>query len=288
MRRSLLTPLLLLLTGSLAQCGCTTVDVRLADFISPDRGPRTASLPRGYTVHDFVIHRGDRLIGMTHAHHPDSRSFVVFCGGDVFHRSIEGGEALEALALGADVFLFDYPGYGDSTGLPTAALILDTALAVYDYAAGLATSAGKKRVVYGFSLGGLVAAHVARDRHVDGLVLEATSASAAAWARTQIPWLVRPLVTPRIEPGLAAIDAVDALRSFRGKVLVLSSRADTQAPAALSTQIERELREAGVNVRLVQFPRAAHGTIDRTPEFAPVLRHFLNRLEEPQWALAPL
>ena len=43
------------------------------------------------------------------------------------------GDALEALARGADVLLFDYPGYGDSTGTPTAALILESALAVYDW-----------------------------------------------------------------------------------------------------------------------------------------------------------
>jgi pimeloyl-ACP methyl ester carboxylesterase len=254
--------------------------------MSADRGSRTASLPLGYTVRDVVIHRGTRLIGITHAHSPHSDSVVLFCGGDTFHRSIEGGEALEALALDADVVLFDYPGYGDSTGSPSTALILDTALAAYDYAMGLQTSAGRKRVVYGFSLGGLVAAHVARDRQVDGVVLEATSPNVASWARSQVPWLARPLVTPRIEPALGAIDAVAALRGFRGKVLVLASRTDQQAPAALSVQMERQLRQAGVNVRLVEFPRAAHGGIDRTSGFSPVLRHFLNRLQEPQWVSA--
>lgn len=270
-----------LLGCCIAQCGCVTVDVRLSDFMSPDRGPRTASLPKGYAVQDLVIQRGDRLIGLTQAHHPDSRFVVVFCGGDVFHRSIEGGEALEGLALGADVILFDYPGYGDSTGSPTPAAILDTALAVFDYASKLATSAGKKRVLYGFSLGGLVAAQVARDRQVDGLVLEATSRNAQSWARSQIPWFARPLVVARVESALAGIDSVQALARFGGHVLVLTGKADRQAPAKLSFQIDRQLREAGVNVRLVEFPNARHGEIVQTAEFAPALRAFLDRLREP-------
>jgi pimeloyl-ACP methyl ester carboxylesterase len=212
---------------------------------------------------------------------------VLYCGGDGFHRSIEGGEALEALALGTDVVLFDYPGYGESTGSPGASALLDTALAVYDYVGALETSAGKKQVVYGFSLGGLVAAQVARDRPVDGVVLEASAPDAERWARSQIPWIVRPFVVPRAEPGLASMDSVSALAQFRGPVLLLASKTDQQTPVALSSHMERKLRTEGVSVQLLQIKRARHGEIAHTPEFRPVLRHFLDRLQEgPQWAFA--
>ena len=206
MNRLRLRSFAVLLGIALTPCGCVTVDVGLANLMSADRAPRSAVLAKGYAVQDLVIHRGDRLIGITHAHHPQSQAIIVFCGGDYFHRSIEGGEALEALARNADVVLFDYPGYGESTGTPTAAVILENALAVYDYAVALETAAGKKRVLYGFSLGGMVAAQIAGRRPVDGLILEATAPSAEAWARSQIPWYAKPLVQPRIEPGLASID----------------------------------------------------------------------------------
>lgn len=284
MQRLSIIRLIAVLSGCLLQCTCATVDVRLADFMSPDRSPRSAVLPQGYAVQDLIIHRGDRLIGITHAHHPQSRSVVVFCGGDVFHRSLEGGPALEALALGADVILFDYPGYGETTGAPTPGAILDTALAVYDYTSALETSAGKKRVLYGFSLGGLVAAQVARERPADGLVLEASAVNVESWARSQIPWIARPLIAPRVEPGLAGIDSVRALTRFSGSVLVLASPADRQAPAKLSVDIERGLRAAGVRVQLVQFPRARHGDINRSAQFAPVLRGFLDSLQESSWS----
>jgi pimeloyl-ACP methyl ester carboxylesterase len=277
-----LTPVVVLLAIALTQCGCVSVDVGLANFMSPDRAPRTATLARGYAVQDLVIHRGDRLIGITHAHHPQSQAVIVFCGGDTFHRSIDGGEALETLARNADVMLFDYPGYGDSTGAPTAAVIVENALAVYDYAVALETSAGKKRVLYGFSLGGMVAAQIARDRPADGLVLEATSPSVEAWARSQIPWYAKPLVRPRIEPALASVDTLVALRYFEGDVLILAGRSDRQAPATLSVSIDRELQRAGVRSQLVQFPNAQHGSIARTPEFGPALAAFLDRVRAPQ------
>jgi uncharacterized protein len=279
-QRSRFAPPALLVGLVLTQCGCVSVDVRLSHFISPDRGPRTAALARGYAVQDLVIHRGDRLIGITHAHHPQSRAIVVFCGGNDFHRSIEGGEALEALARDADVLLFDYPGHGQSTGAPAAAVILETALAVYDYATSLETSAGKKRVLYGFSLGGMVAAQVARNRGVDGLILEASAPNAESWARSQIPWYAKPLVTPRIEPELAAVDTPAALRHFHGQVLVLTSKADRQAPAGLSARMHRQLQRAGVHTQLVQFKRARHGDIPYAPEFSSVVHGFIGRLKE--------
>jgi pimeloyl-ACP methyl ester carboxylesterase len=274
--------LAVLLGIALTPCGCVTVDVGLANLMTADRAPRSAVLAKGYAVQDLVIHRGDRLIGITHAHHPQSQAIIVFCGGDSFHRSIEGGEALEALARNADVVLFDYPGYGESTGTPTTAVILETALAVYDYAVALETSAGKKRVLYGFSLGGMVASQIAGRRAVDGLVLEATARSAESWARSQIPWYAKPLVKPRIEPGLASIDALVSLRHFAGDVLLLTSPSDHQVPAALSERMFRELRLNGVHAALVQFPASGHGGIPHSPEYASVLTGFLNRVKGPQ------
>lgn len=282
MERPQLTPAITLLGIAITQCGCVAVDVRLAGFMSPDRPPRTAALARGYAVQDLTIHRGDRLIGITHAHNAQSQAIIVFCGGDTFHRSIEGGEALEALAHNADVVLFDYPGYGDSTGALTAAVIVENALAVYDYAVALETSAGKKRVLYGFSLGGMVAAQIARDRSPDGIILEATAPSVEAWARSQIPWYAKPLVTPHIEPALASVNTLVSLQHFGGEVLVLAGRSDRRAPPLLSAQIDRELRRSGVRSQLLQFPGARHGAIVHTPEFGPALGAFLNRVRVPQ------
>ena len=282
MNRSRLGSLAVLLGIALTPAGCVNVDVGLANLMSADRAPRTAALARGYAVQDLVIHRGDRLIGITHAHHPQSHAIIVFCGGDSFHRSIEGAEALEALARDADVVLFDYPGYGESTGTPAPAIILENALAVYDYAVALETSAGKKRVLYGFSLGGMVAAQIASRRPVDGLVLEATAPSAEAWARSQIPWYAKPLVRPHIERDLASIDAMVALRHFGGDVLLLTSPSDRRVPAALSVLMYRQLRHMGVRAGLVQFDGTDHGAIPHSPEYGAVLTGFLDRVKGPQ------
>ena len=67
--------------------GCAHLDLGLADFMSGDRGPRSAQLPAGYTLRSLVIAQGGRSIGVTYAHHPDSRAVILFCGGNAFRRS---------------------------------------------------------------------------------------------------------------------------------------------------------------------------------------------------------
>lgn len=259
--------------------GCAHLDVRLESFMSPDNGPRTAQLAPGYSIEDHVLRQGDRSIGITYARHPRSKAVILYCGGDAFHRSLEGGLALRALALEADVVLFDYPGYGDTTGTPGTAAILDTAVAVYDHVFSLWTTTGKKRVLYGFSMGGMVVAQLSQDRHADGVVLEATTPSVRAWARSRIPWPVRPLVRVRVEPQLAGLDTAAALDLFRGKVLLLTSRSDEIVPAKLTFEIERRLLLTRRDVRLVELPSCRHGAVMRSPAFPSLIRTFLSSVK---------
>ena len=79
--------------------------------------------------------------------------------------------------LGLSVLAVDYRGFGKSASLsPTEELAYEDAEAAYEYLGKLAP--GKPRVVVGHSLGGAIAAEVAR-RHPDvsGVVLEATFTS---------------------------------------------------------------------------------------------------------------
>ena len=258
--------------------GCAHLDVRLESFMSPDRGTRGARLPAGYVVENRILRIAEQSIGITYAHHPRSRRVIMYCGGDAFHRSLEGAVPLQALALESDVALFDYPGYGDTSGTPSTVAILDAAAAVYDHVFNLATATGKKRVLYGFSLGGMVAAQLAQDRHADGIVLESTAVTVASWARSRIPLWLKPLVRVRVEPQIATLDTATALDQFRGQVLLLTSRADERVPAQHSFEIRNRLEHARRDVRLLEFPGRRHGSIMQDPAFPGQLGEFLDRV----------
>jgi pimeloyl-ACP methyl ester carboxylesterase len=270
------------LAASFVLSACVHVHLGSHNLLTPDDPPAAAHLAASYVIEEASISRSGRTIGITRAHRPGNSTVIIFCGGDGFHRSIEGGSVLGALARNADVVLFDYPGFGISTGTPTPASILDNARAVDEYVASLSAAPGQKRVLYGFSLGGVVAAQLASEQPVDGLVLEATSPDVASWARTQVPWFAKPFVHLDLEPDLARIDNVRALEGFRGRILVLAGKRDGRAPPSLSRRMAKALAAHGRMVELTEFAGAGHGEIYKSPQFQPTIDRFLLNLGSEQ------
>jgi fermentation-respiration switch protein FrsA (DUF1100 family) len=95
---------------------------------------------------------------------------------------------LLAGALGLDVFLVDYRGYGRSGGSPTEEGLYADGLAVYEAAVSKGFPA-KRIVLFGESLGCAVALETALRKPCAGLILEAPFLSVAAMARHYYPWI---------------------------------------------------------------------------------------------------
>jgi fermentation-respiration switch protein FrsA (DUF1100 family) len=96
-------------------------------------------------------------------------------------------------AIGADgygVFMLNYRRYGGSEGRPSEARIATDAVSAYDTLRGLGV-APHDIVAYGESLGTAVAARLALQRHVEGLVLEAPFTSTVDVGR--LLWPLFPL-----------------------------------------------------------------------------------------------
>ncbi len=119
-----------------------------------------------------------------------ARGTLLYCHGNGDHI----GDLLPVAALlhglGLNVFLFDYRGYGRSRGWPTERGTYRDARAAFECARARHGDADAPPVVaLGRSLGGAVAAQLALDRPLRGLILESTFASTAAMGRRLYPWL---------------------------------------------------------------------------------------------------
>ena len=264
--------------AALALAGCVQLQLNATSILAPDQPPAAARLGDAYAIEELEIARADRVIGVTYAHAARNRVLLIFCGGDRFHRSLEGGTVLAALARNTDVVLFDYPGLGSSSGTPDPASILDNARAVFDSFARLPATRGQRRVLYGFSLGSMVAAQLAGERAVDGVVLEGTAPDVDSWAHSRMPWYAKPFVRITMDPALAQIDNVRSLEQFRGSVLLLAGERDRQTPPRLARAVYRRLRAQGTRSALYVLPHAGHGEIYRAPAFPAILDRFLDAL----------
>ena len=160
-------------------------------------------------------------------------------------------------AQGIAVLAVAYPGQNGALGTPHLTEI--QALAAQAVASAQATCPGHRVVLYGRSLGSMVAAYAAASSHPTGLILEsaAPSFSSAIRLRLNARWYLTPLALLPISRLLAHdYTLTEALSSTLDvPAVVFQGTADSETPLSV-------LRAAGVpgNLRLVVVSGGSHST----------------------------
>ncbi|MBI3408891.1 MAG: alpha/beta hydrolase [Planctomycetes bacterium] len=120
----------------------------------------------------------------------DEPGAILYCHGNAGNLSHRGRSILKMRdLLNAGVLIFDYPGYGKSDGNPTEEGCYLAAEAAYDWLVGEMKIDPNQILLYGGSLGGGVAVHIASRRPHRALVLAKTFTSAPDVAGRAYPWL---------------------------------------------------------------------------------------------------
>src|SRR5262249_1050030 len=98
------------------------------------------------------------------------RPLALFFSGNGGHRGYRLPETGLLTQAGADVFLFDYRGYGDNPGEPNEEALAADARAVWRYATNERHVAPGRIILYGESLGGAVGTRLAAEVCAQGTV----------------------------------------------------------------------------------------------------------------------
>ncbi|MBK8284056.1 MAG: alpha/beta hydrolase [Ahniella sp.] len=248
----------LMLGAILSMIGCKTFTISERDLIQPDHRVEDAAAERQQKVERFTVPTGHGDIAVTLISRPGNSVSVMYCGGNQFRTSQMGGEVVRAFPAEADLVLFDYPGYGGSTGKPTLATMLDTSVAVYD-----AAKARTKlpMVVYGSSMGGFMAAHVAGARNPPRLLLEGTAPDTQQWVKSLVPWFAKPFVRAQLAESIAGVDNVEKLKPYGGPILMMVGSRDTQTRSKLMQTYATALRGQGKQVSFIEIDGRGHGQL---------------------------
>jgi uncharacterized protein len=207
----------------------------------------------GLDFHDLAIETadGERLHGWWVAARSTPAAHVLLCHGNAGN---VGDRVLHAQLLceaGLDVLLFDYRGYGRSTGRPGEQGLYRDARAARE---ALLREPGVDpgRLVYvGESLGGAVALELALEHPPAGLVLQSTFTGVREMAALHYPFVPARLV-PEAYPSLARIPAL------RAPLLVLHGDRDDIVPVDQG----RALFEAAPEPKEIRlFPGLGHNDL---------------------------
>lgn len=148
---------------------------------------------------------------------------VLVChgnGGNMGHR-IDLVKFLHDAGMAS--LVFDYRGYGESTGKPTEEGTYADARAAWTHLVRERGVSTNRIVVFGESLGGAVAIRLAEEVKPGGLVVESTFVSARAMARRMFPIL--PTFLCQFDYG-----SVDRIGCVGCPVLIAHGKRDTMIP----------------------------------------------------------
>ncbi|GAB64489.1 alpha/beta hydrolase, partial [Plasmodium cynomolgi strain B] len=98
---------------------------------------------------------------------------ILFCHGNGENIYMLYDYFCEASKIwNVNVFLYDYPGYGESTGTPNEMSMYQSGRAVYDYMVNVLNIKAESIVLYGKSIGSCAAIDIAIVRKVKGIILQ--------------------------------------------------------------------------------------------------------------------
>ena len=202
--------------------------------------------------------------------HPQSQHVLLFFhgnAGNISHRR----DSIEIFhRLGLNVFIIDYRGYGKSEDKPSEQGLYQDARAAWDFLTTKKGFTSKQIILFGRSLGGVIAAKLASEVQARGLILESTFSSARDFARVVFPILAR-LVWIRYD-----FNTVESIQRVTAPVLVLHSPEDEIMPFPLGEKVFEGANQPKRFVRL----RGDHnyGFIKSQPEYEEALKSWLKSL----------
>lgn len=172
-----------------------------------------------YSVSDMPDHTEvyfNGLHGLLFKSNPESRKIILHCHGNAGNMSNRGEIYEFLISTGANVFAFDYSGYGKSKGTPSEQQLYRDAESAYqqlklDYRP-------EDIIIYGESIGGGVATWLASQRKCGGLVLQSTFAEIAD------------MVSPILHPFCGYFKSIEKINNVKSPVIFSHSKTDEIIP----------------------------------------------------------
>ena len=169
-----------------------------------------------------------------------------------------------------DLFMLDYRGFGKSSGRIESQAQLEADVRAA-WAQVAPAYAGKKRVIYGRSLGTGLAAMLAAENRSELTVLVSPYASMVQMAAEKYPWVPAAVLRYPLRTD-------ERLPLVQGPLLLVHGDRDTLIPIVHSERLQALVPRA----RLLRVPGAAHGDIQGFPVYLDGLRGALAEATAPR------
>ncbi|MCU1231157.1 MAG: alpha/beta hydrolase [Acidobacteria bacterium] len=209
---------------------------RHTQLFCPTREPVVSWNPADYGIppdrvdeHWFESEDGS-LLHAWYCRAPKPVASALYCHGNTGNLTNTAHVMPHLMDAGINVLLFDYRGFGKSSGHPSLHGVISDGIAAARFHETI-RPAGAPSILYGFSLGGAIAAQVIRHHPFDGLILQSTFTNLPEMARAAFPHLPLHLFSGALFDTLAVIRGLDV------PLLIIHGSDDEVCPKSMAQKL---------------------------------------------------
>ncbi|HVS33846.1 MAG TPA: alpha/beta fold hydrolase [Thermoanaerobaculia bacterium] len=155
---------------------------------------------------------------------------LLFCHGNTGNITVSADIIPHLLDAGVNVLIFDYRGFGKSTGRASITGVVEDSLTAAQFHDSIRPAA-LPSILYGYSLGGAVAGQVITRHPFDALILQSTFTSLTAITRTLYRRVPMHLLAGKLFDTLATVKRLDV------PLLVLHGGSDEVVPCSMAHEL---------------------------------------------------
>jgi pimeloyl-ACP methyl ester carboxylesterase len=195
---------------------------------------------------------------------PHPRGTVLYFGGNGF--LLFSNFTLDVINMlsyfDMNILLIDYRGYGRSEGTPTLNGIYEDGRAAYRYLCSRPDIDSSRIIIYGHSIGTLVAAKTGCSQSAAGVILEGAISNAIEMkdaVKSNSPWYVRWFVKLDADSSVLTIDNIQQVQHLTKPLLVVVGENDHLTPPEMGQKVYNAA--ASTNKQFEIIPKGEHSDL---------------------------
>lgn len=206
----------------------------------------------------------------------DAEATVLYFGGNGFLlvKALPWIRHFEQLPV--NVLMFDYRGYGLSSGSPSVDGLINDSRSAFTY---LTESQGVNEdsiILHGHSMGSFMAARLANDTNAAGYILESPISNVREWTRGLVPWLLRPFIRFSVDDAIGSQNNVKNVETTQMPLLIVTGRDDQVTPKMMAKKLYESSASPLKSLEII--PNGGHNDLPEFQEYTRSYREFLQSL----------
>lgn len=204
---------------------------------------------------------------------PDAEATVLYFGGNGF-LMVKSRPLINAYStMPVNLILFDYRGYGLSSGEPSVDGIQSDARTMFSQADSISKKHSLPLFIHGHSMGSFLSSYITEREDVAGYILESPVSEVSGWTKKLVPWLLRPFVRFDIDSDIASQNNLERVSSITAPLLVMGGTDDNITPFEMAEELHS--KAASTQKSLIPIEGGNHNDLPYFEEYSNSIREFL-------------